>query len=182
MSQKKLLLLHFVCLFSLIGQTSFAQNQDDLLLRRWKMTEIITQKMLNYSEQIIENTDLLGKPKPQEIIDEENMVQNLIDKGSYIDIKKGNVFIMGLYNFVADEILPIKTRWYYLDDNKAFNIAPEKVTKTVKNKKGVKITATNSMDYTKYRILELSATVLKLRVEKAGETEPNTIIVFSPMQ
>ena len=123
-----------------------------------------------------------GAPKTQEIIDEENMVQNLIDKGSYIDIKKGDVFIMGMYNFMADDILPIKTKWLYLDGKETFNVAPEKVKKVVKNKKGVKITATNAMQYTQYRILELSDTVLKLRVERVGETEPNTIMLLSPMK
>ncbi len=165
----------FLLLFALVwAHTGFSQNPDALLMRRWKMTKIMTQKMLDNAES--------GLPKSQEVIDEETMVQNLIDKGSYIDIKKNNVFIMGMYNFIADEILPIKTQWDYLDNKKAFNVKAEEAKKVVKNKKGTKLTATNSMDYTEYRILELSDTVLKLRVEKVGETKPNTIMIFSPVK
>jgi hypothetical protein len=164
-----------------VTQRLCAQSQDELLMRRWKITKISTEKILKYNESLIENPGLIGEQKPQVIIDEENLIQNLIDKGSFIHIKKGKVFIIGMYNFIADEIIPIKTIWDYLDkEAKQFNIAPQKTTKTIKSKKGNSLKATNSVDYTRYRILELTTTKLKLLIEVVGDTKPNTIMELEP--
>jgi|GEM_PF-2853028 len=50
---------------------------------------------------------------------------------------------------MGDEILPLKTSSHYVDGiTQKFNVAHAKVEKVVKAKKGTKITASNSMDYT----------------------------------
>jgi|GEM_PF-5334734 len=56
------------------------------------------------------------------------MLQQLVDKGSFIEIKKNDVFISGFYNFFADKVIPVKTTWYYMNgEKKAFNTAPHEV-------------------------------------------------------
>lgn len=162
--KKSIVLSVFTFLFFSVS-TSFAQN--DLLLGKWKIDKIITKKIYDYGEQVIENPEIIADGKPQEIIDEENSIQNFIDKGSFFEIKAKNVFIVGFYNFIADEILPIKTTWYYMnEDKKAFNIAPQETQKVVKNSKSSKITARNSVEYTIYQIVELSEDKLMLFIEK----------------
>ncbi len=166
---KKSILLSVFVFFFLSINTSFAQQ--DGLIGKWKIEKIVTKKMYDYANQIIENPEIIADGKPQEIIDEENSIQVLVDKGSFIEIKSKNVFILGLYNFIADEILPIKTTWYYMnEDKKAFNIAPQETKKVIKDKKGVKLTARNSVDYTIYKILELSEDKLMLFIEKENIT------------
>jgi hypothetical protein len=155
----------------LLCNINYLFAQQDLLLGKWKIDKIVTKKIYEYADKIIENPELIGEEKPQEIIDEENALQVFIDKGSFLEIKPKNVFILGLYNFIAEDILPIKTSWYYMNDNKkAFNIAPQEVKKTVKNKKGTKLTARNAVDYTIYKILELSDDKLMLFIEEANIT------------
>lgn len=162
---KKSIILSLIIFFFLSVSSSFAQN--DLLIGKWKIDKIVTKKMYDYANQIIENPELIAEGKPQEIINEEDAVQVLIDEGSFIEIKSKNVFILGLYNFIADEILPIKTTWYYMnEDKKAFNIAPQETKKVIKNGKSSKLTARNSVDYTIYKILELSEDKLMLFIEK----------------
>jgi len=148
---------------------NFLFAQQDLLLGKWKIDKIVTKKIYDYADKIIENPELITEEKPQEIVDEENALQNFIDKGGFLEIKSKNVFILGLYNFIADEVLPIETSWYYMDgDKKAFNIAPQETKKTIKKKRGIKVTASNAVDYTIYRILELSENKLKLFIDEVG--------------
>jgi hypothetical protein len=162
--KKSIILSVFAFLFFSVS-ASFAQ--DDLLLGKWKIDKIVTKKIYDYANQIIENPELITDEKPQEIIDEENSIQVFIDKGSFLEIKPKNVYILGLYNFIADEILPIKTTWYYMnEDKKAFNIAPQETKKVVKNGKSSKLTARNSVDYTIYQIIKLSEDKLMLFIEK----------------
>lgn len=166
---KKSILLSVFIFFFLSVSTSFAQQ--DGLLGKWKIDKIVTKKIYDYANQVIENPEIIADGKPQEIIDEENALQVFVDEGSFIEIKSKNVFIMGFYNFIADEILPIKTTWYYMDeDKKAFNIAPQETKKVVKNGKSGKLTARNSVDYTIYKILELSEDKLMLFIEKENIT------------
>lgn len=172
----------FIAIAVMSVQSLFGQTQDELLMKKWKFEKISTEKLQQYGASLIENPELIGQPKPQEILDEEDFIQSLIEKESYIEIKKDNVFIMGMYNFIADDIIPIKTVWYYMNGTtEKFNIAPQKVTKKVKTQKGGNLTASNSIDYTIYRIVEVNATHLKLLVEKDGETSPNTIMEFVPV-
>lgn len=165
-----------IILFCSIATILFAQ--EDLLIRKWKMVKVSSKKILEYGQKLIDNPDLMNQEIPLDIIEEQVALQQLIDKGTYIEIKKNNVFIFGYYNLMADAIMPIKTSWYYMDsDKKAFNIGPQEVKKVIKNKNGTKFTARSSTKYTVYQIVELTPTKLQLFI-----MEDNTMLEFSPIK
>ncbi len=166
----------FTLLLCSIATVLFAQ--EDLLIRKWKIDKIASKKILDYGQKLIDNPALMDEETPEDIVREEDALQQLIDNGSYIEIQKKEVFIFGYYNFIADAIVPIKTLWSYLDsDKKSFNIAAQKVEKVVKNKRGVKVTARSSVDYTVFEIYKLTETELIL-----FNTKDEALFTLSPMK